>query len=300
MRRRCRAKRIQCHGPVPDSAGRACGCFRPGWLQALARQFQQAKARQFAHLHAGAVGFQRFAQAVSTSALVFRVFHVDEIDHDQPAQVAQRSRRAISSAASRLVFSAVFDVAALGGARRVDVHRHQRFGVVDDDGAAGRQGDAREGGFDLVFDLEAGEQRHVVCTALTRLTLPGMTWLMNWRAWAWISLGVDEDFANVGLEVIADGANHQAAFLEDQNGASWRRRRFQSRSTVATGGSNPIAALPASGQCRRCGRSGSCRPGFPTGPAARAARCALRLRCGATRRRHAGCWASAPDNGQPG
>jgi hypothetical protein len=35
--------------------------------------------------------------------------------------------------------------------------------VVDHDGAAGGQGDlARVGGLDLVLDLEAREQRHVV------------------------------------------------------------------------------------------------------------------------------------------
>jgi hypothetical protein len=32
-------------------------------------------------------------------------------------------------------------------------------------------------------------------------------------------VGIDQDFADVGLEVIADGADDQAAFLVDQEGA---------------------------------------------------------------------------------
>jgi hypothetical protein len=32
-------------------------------------------------------------------------------------------------------------------------------------------------------------------------------------------VGVDQDFADIGLEVIADGADHQAALLVDQEGA---------------------------------------------------------------------------------
>ena len=50
---------------------------------------------------------------------------------------------------------------AARGARRVDVDRDQRLGVVDDEAAAGGQGDlVRVRRLDLALDLEAGEQRH--------------------------------------------------------------------------------------------------------------------------------------------
>jgi hypothetical protein len=57
--------------------------------QALARQFEQAEAADLAGLDAGAVEMQRVAQAVFDFALVLGRFHVDEVDHDQAAQVAQ-------------------------------------------------------------------------------------------------------------------------------------------------------------------------------------------------------------------
>jgi hypothetical protein len=85
----------------------------------------------------------------------------------RPPRSRRRSWRAISSAASQLVRSAVSSMSLPLVATRVHVDRHQCFGVVDHDGTAGRQGDlARVGGFDLVFDLEAREQRHVVAVAL--------------------------------------------------------------------------------------------------------------------------------------
>jgi hypothetical protein len=37
----------------------------------------------------------------------------------------------------------------------------------------------RVGGFDLVLDLEAREQRHVVAVALDARHVAGITWLMN-------------------------------------------------------------------------------------------------------------------------
>jgi hypothetical protein len=58
-------------------------------LQPLARQLHQAEARDLADLHARAVVAQRFAEAVLDFALVLLRLHVDEVHHDQAAQVAQ-------------------------------------------------------------------------------------------------------------------------------------------------------------------------------------------------------------------
>jgi hypothetical protein len=85
--------------------------------QALARQFQQAEAADLAGLDAGAVVMQRVAQAVSTSRWFLVAFHVDEVDDDQAAEVAQAQlagdfvgRFAVG------VEGGFLDVAALGGA----------------------------------------------------------------------------------------------------------------------------------------------------------------------------------------
>jgi hypothetical protein len=55
----------------------------------LARKFHQAETADLAHLHAGTVEPQRIAQAVLDLALVALVLHVDEVDDDQAAEVAQ-------------------------------------------------------------------------------------------------------------------------------------------------------------------------------------------------------------------
>ncbi len=197
---------------------RNMAALRQGWTQPLTRQLEHAEARDLAHLHAGAVQMQRVLEAVLDVALVLRRLHVDEVDHHQTAKVAQ------SQLASDFVGSfevgaegGLLDVRTAGRTRRVDVHRDQRFGVVDDNGATRRQVDLpRVRGLDLVLDLEAREQRHVVLVELDAIDvgrhhvaheLLGL--LVNSRC-------VDEDLADVGGEVIADGANDQARFLVNQ------------------------------------------------------------------------------------
>ena len=108
--------------------------------QALARQFHQAEARDLAHLHARAIGLHRVLELLLDIALVARGLHVDEVDDDQAAHVAQaqlarRFFRGFHVGAE----GGFLDVGAAGRARRVDVDGHQRLGVVDHDRAAGRQ-----------------------------------------------------------------------------------------------------------------------------------------------------------------
>ena len=156
-------------GAVAARAGdvRAFGQRR---AQALARQFHQAEAGDLAHLDAGAVVVQRVLQALSRLRAGSCALHVDEVDDDQAAQVAQAQLAGhFVGGFAGWCGTRFFRCRSRGGARRVDVDRDQRFGVVDDDRAARRQRHgARVRGFDLVFDLEAREQRHVVAVALDR------------------------------------------------------------------------------------------------------------------------------------
>ena len=57
--------------------------------QPLARQLHQPEARDLAGLHPRTVIVQRVLAALLDLALVFRAFHVDEVDHNQAAQIAQ-------------------------------------------------------------------------------------------------------------------------------------------------------------------------------------------------------------------
>ena len=217
-----------------DMQGRGCGIanvtqtvaawagdiarFRQRRLQALARELQETETGNLAGLHAGAVVAQSVAQAVFNFALVLGRFHIDEIDDDQTTEIAQP--QLAGDFVSRFAVGAegrFFDVVALGRAGGVHVDRHQGFGVVDDDGATRWQGHvAPVGGFDLVLDLKAREQRHVVFVELDLAHIGGhhgrhkrLRLLENFRR-------IDENFADIGLEQIADRAYHEARFEIDQ------------------------------------------------------------------------------------
>ena len=160
------------------------------------------------------------------------------------------------------------DIGTLGGATGVDVDGYQRFGVVDNNGAAGRQVDLTgKGGFDLVFDLETREQRHVVAVTLDAADIGRHHRAHEGTRLLEDLVGVDQDFADIRLEVVADGTDDQRAFEVDQEGAgSAVGQPLRWRSTVAAGSSSPTAVLQPGGRWRRCGRSGSCLAAPATGP----------------------------------
>ena len=218
---------------VTDVAGAAATwavdvrAFGEGGLQTLAAHFHEAELADGAELHTGAVLAQRVAQAVFHFAAVLRLFHVDEVDDDQATQVTQThlARDFVGSfqiGAGR----GFFDVAALDGAGRVHVDRNQGFGVVDHHGAAGRQGHhAGIGGFDLVFDLEAAEQRSVIAVALDLVRMLGHHVRHELMRLVEDVVRVDQDVADVAVEVVADRADHEARFLIDQECALARLGR---------------------------------------------------------------------------
>src|SRR5687767_2408002 len=187
-------------------------------LQALARELHQAEARDLADLHPGAVELERVAQAVLHLALVALRLHVDEVDDDQAAEVAQAQLardflRRLEVGAER----GFLDVAATRGTRRVDVDRGQGFCMVDDDRAARRQRDlARVGALDLVLDLEAGKERNVIAVELHLSDVARHHRLHERLRLLEDLVGVDQDLADVGLEVVADRADHQARLEVDQ------------------------------------------------------------------------------------
>ena len=194
------------------------GAFAQGGLQTLAAHLHQTELADGAELHAGTVLAQCIAQAVFHLAAVFAFVHVDEVDHDQPAQIAQAHLACDFVGRFQVGAGGGFlDVAALDGAGRVHVHRNQSLGVVDHDGAARRQlHGACIGRFDLVFNLETAEQRRVVAVALhTRCELG------HHVAHELLSLfvdvvGVDQDIADVVVEVVTNRADDQRRLLVNQ------------------------------------------------------------------------------------
>ena len=155
-------------------------------------------------------------------------FHVDEVDDDETADIAQAQLPRdflggfqIGVACSRL------DIAAAGAAGRIDVDRHQRLGVIDHQAAARGQSDlVRIGRLDLALDLVAREQRYRILIELELALRVGGHEALH------VFLGllegfrlIDEAFADVIGEVVAQAAGHRIAFLEDQE-----RRRPARRS----------------------------------------------------------------------
>ena len=192
--------------------------FAQSRAQPLPAHFHEAEFADGAELHAGTVLTKGVAQPVLDIAAVAAFFHVDKVDHDQAAEVAQAhlARHFVGGfqiGAGR----GFFDVAALDGARRVHVDADQRFSVVDHDGAAtGQLHRAGIGRFDLVFDLKAAEQWRIVAVALDARRVFGHHVRHELLGLLVYVVGVDQDVADVVVEVVADGANHERGFLVNQ------------------------------------------------------------------------------------
>ena len=188
--------------------------------QPLARHLHQAEARNSAHLHARPVRLQRLAHFVFHGALIARRHHVDEVDDDQAAHVAQP--QLAGDFLGRLQIGdqrRLFDVRAFGGAGGVDVDGHQGFGGVDHHAAAGRQPHfALESRLDLALDLVAAEQRDGVFVELDALLV-----LRHHRVDELVGLverllAVDEHLADVAPQAIANGAHDDVVLLIQQGG----------------------------------------------------------------------------------
>ena len=244
--------------PVPWQRGQAeCvvssseGCRR--WRESSS----SPKREILPDLHARAVVAKRVAQAVFHLALVLRALHVDEVDDDEAAQVAQAQLPGDLVGGLEVgVERRLLDVVAARGARGVHVDRHERLGVVDHDGAAGGQGHvATVGALDLVLDLEAREERDVVAVELHLVHVHGHHGAHEREGLVEDVLRVDEDLADVGLEEVADGAHHQARLEVDEARALLLARgALDGAPELQEVVQVPLHFLERCGRCPRCGR----------------------------------------------
>ena len=120
------------------------------------------------YVRLGVVLRQRLLERLQHLAAVLFLFHVDEVDDDDAAQVAQAqlacdgNRGFEVRAVDGLLEIAMPDVRA-----RVDVDRRERFGLVDDQVATRFQRHfAIEGTLDLLFDAVQVEDRAAAGIAL--------------------------------------------------------------------------------------------------------------------------------------
>ena len=144
--------------------------------------------------------------------------HVDEVDHDQAAHVAQAQLASDLFGRFQVgLQGSLLDIVALGGPGGVDVDGYQRFGRIDHDGTAGRQFYfALECGLNLAFDLVTAEQGDFILVQLDLVFEGGHDGANEAQDVFVNAFCVDQDFADVLAEVVAHGADDHVAFLVNQ------------------------------------------------------------------------------------
>ncbi len=102
--------------------------------QTLAGHLQQAEARNMADLNTRSVLTHGFTQTVFNRTLVTNRRHINEVDYNQAAEVAQTQLTSNFIGCFKVgVERSFFDVAAAGRACGVDIDSGQRFCAVDND-----------------------------------------------------------------------------------------------------------------------------------------------------------------------
>ena len=126
---------------------------------ALAGHFHEAELRDGQDVGLGLVAAQTVLHALIDLLAVAARFHVNEVEHDEAAHVAEAKLAADFLGGFQVdLEDGGFLVAAALVAAGVHVNGHERLGFVNDDVAAALQMDlAREGVLQLLADVEAVE-----------------------------------------------------------------------------------------------------------------------------------------------
>ena len=187
----------------------------------LARHLDEAELGDLGRERLRAVLVERLAQRLEHGVAVARAGHVDEVDDDDPADVAQA--QLVDDLLGGLEVrrrDRVLQARALAAAderARVDVDDRQRLGVVDDEVAAAGQVDAaRHEPVDDLLDAVGGEQRRLLLVELDAVDELGRG-AREERDEALVLLGIVDDRALEVLgEDVAHDAHREVGLLEDE------------------------------------------------------------------------------------
>ena len=189
----------------------------------LPGHLDQAQRRDLDHVALRLVGVERFAQRLQDFVAVAGPRHVDEVDDDDAADVAQAQlpHRLVGGLGvdfgDRLLEAAF---AAAGEAAAVDVDHGQRLGVVDDQVAARGQVDpATERRLDLLVDLPFLEQRFLLLVELDALDQLRRGALEEVGDPFELLRGVDDRLLELAEEDVAQDPHRQVGLLEDEGRA---------------------------------------------------------------------------------
>ena len=187
------------------------------------------------------------SEAILDFALMLARGHINEVHHHQTTKVAQTQLTGHFVGGLKIgVERGLLDIAALGGARRVDIDGGQGFGLIDHDRAAGRQTNLTfKGALDLGFDLEAREQRGGVVVVLKFALVVRHHLLDEVTRFVEQFFVVDQDFSDVAAQIVAQRADDQARFLIDQE----RRGLLQSRLGDGTPDLQQVVEIPLQFVC---------------------------------------------------
>ncbi len=207
---------------------RLCRGFQHARAQALTGHFHQTKARNTPHLNARAVGLQLFLHHLFDSRIVAAFFHVDEVDHDQPSQVAQTQLARHFGGGFQVGFQrGLFDGPFFCGPARVHVDGHQRFGDPDHQIPARFQLDCGiEHPVHEAFHLEAREQGLAVLVMLHVFGVRRHDHFHGVFGVAVSRVPFHQDFVNFAVVQITDGPFDQVAFFIDQRRGNGFQREF--------------------------------------------------------------------------
>ena len=174
---------------------------------------------------------QRIAQFVFDFALMLAASMSMKSITIRPPASRMRSWRAISTAASRFVLSAVSSMSPplVAFAELMSIAVSASVWSITIEPPDGRRTLAFERVLDLRFDLETREQRNGVLVQL-QLAQVLRHHLLHEIARVVVQLfAVDQDFADVVAQVVAQRADDQFGFLIDQERGRARLRRFVDR-----------------------------------------------------------------------
>src|ERR1035437_5075895 len=155
-------------GRALDHAGGLAGGARDaesafeGLLDALAGDGDQTKVVELENLGGGAVGFEGFFEGGHDAETVLAVVHVDKVNDDDAAEVAEANLADDLGDGVEVGFDdGVLKAGRLADVLAgVDVDGDEGFGLVDDDGAAALEPDfGAEGLGDFFLNAEVLEER---------------------------------------------------------------------------------------------------------------------------------------------
>ncbi|EGP07439.1 hypothetical protein CSIRO_3172 [Bradyrhizobiaceae bacterium SG-6C] len=211
------------------------GAFQHAGTDALTRHFQQAEMRDAPDLDARAILPQAVAQLAFDRAVVALLIHVDEVDHDQARKIAQAELARDFLGGFKIGLErGVLDVVLAGRAARVHVDRDQRFGLVDDDVAAGAQRyRGREHRVELAFDAHPREQRLAVAILFHRADIARHQHLHEIARLVEAGFTGHENFVDFLVVEIAQRTLDERAFLVNEG------RRLRLERGVADGFPHP-------------------------------------------------------------